>query len=145
MTEKTIFKAHFDTTDPSANLGIEIWLDDVLLNDINPITGPVDFAHNITDDESAHQLKFVLKNKLPGHTKIDDAGNIISDALVTVKDITFDDINVEQLFSELSDYCHDFNGSGNQIEDKFFGAMGCNGTVTFEFSTPFYLWLLENM
>ena len=42
-------------------------------------------------------------------------------------------------------YTHDFNGTQPEIEDTFFGEMGCNGTVSLRFTTPIYLWLLENM
>ena len=37
------------------------------------------------------------------------------------------------------------NGTQPEIADNFFGIAGCNGTISFRFSTPIYLWLLENM
>jgi len=46
---------------------------------------------------------------------------------------------------KLAQYQHDFNGTGNPTIDKFYGEMGCNGTVSLKFTTPIYLWLLENM
>jgi hypothetical protein len=46
--------------------------------------------------------------------------------------------------SYLNTLMSDFNPP-KLIKDKFYGSMGCNGTITFEFNTPFYLWLLENM
>jgi hypothetical protein len=42
-------------------------------------------------------------------------------------------------------YEHNANGTGPLVQDKFYGEMGCNGTVTLEFSSPTYLWLLEQM
>jgi hypothetical protein len=42
-------------------------------------------------------------------------------------------------------YTHDFNGSQPPVDDKFFGDLGCNGTVSLKFTAPTYLWLLENM
>jgi hypothetical protein len=50
------------------------------------------------------------------------------------------------MFSEQAEYHHDCNGTAQQvILDKFYREMGCNGTVSLKFTTPVYLWLLENM
>jgi hypothetical protein len=97
-----------------------------------------------TDDES-HVLEFVLSGKTIEHTQITDQGEIISDLTVRIQDISFDDIEISQIFSELSQYHHNFNGTQPSIVDRFYGEMGCNGTVRLEFTTPIYLWLLENM
>ena len=63
------------------------------------------------------------------------------------QDITveFDDIEIDQIVSELAEYHHNFNGTQPAIVDQFYGEMGCNGTLRLEFTTPIYLWLLENM
>jgi hypothetical protein len=42
-------------------------------------------------------------------------------------------------------YQHDFNGTGKLTTQNFYGELGCNGTVSLKFSTPIYIWLLENM
>ena len=97
-----------------------------------------------TDDET-HVLEFVLSGKTSEHTQITEHGEIVSDVTVQIKDIAFDDIIIDQIFSELAQYHHDFNGSQAALVDRFFGTMGCNGKVRLEFTTPIYLWLLENM
>jgi len=97
-----------------------------------------------TDDET-HVLEFVLSGKTSEHTQITEHGEIVSDVTVQIKDIAFDDIMIDQIFSELAQYHHDFNGSQAALVDRFFGTMGCNGKVRLEFTTPIYLWLLENM
>jgi hypothetical protein len=86
-----------------------------------------------------------MKNKIQEHTVVDSDGNIISDAMLTIANITFDDIKLGHLFTEQAVYHHDFNGTQDPIKDKFFGDMGCNGYVSLRFTTPIYLWLLENM
>ena len=83
--------------------------------------------------------------KTPAHTVVDEQGNIVSDAMINISKISVDDIDITQVVHELSVYQHDFNGSQPVIEDKFYGDMGCNGTVRLNFTTPIYLWLLENM
>jgi hypothetical protein len=99
----------------------------------------------IPDDEGEHEFKFVLKHKTPEHTVIDADGNITSDAVLSIANLAFDDIELGQVFVKQSVYHHDFNGSQAPVEDKFFGTMGCNGHVSLGFTTPIYLWLLENM
>jgi hypothetical protein len=64
--------------------------------------------------------------------------------VVTVGSFEFEDINVNQIVQDLAVYTHDFNGSATKTQDKFFGSMGCNGTLSLKFSTPIYIWLLEN-
>lgn len=99
----------------------------------------------IDDDQGDHELVFELAGKQPTHTKIDDQGRIIEDAVITVNNIIIDDLDVNSIFSEQSKYQHNFNGTGDQVTERFYDTMGCNGTVTLKFSTPIYLWLLENM
>jgi hypothetical protein len=126
-------------------LGLEIWLDDQCVLDCSHVDSGLHFEHAVPDDEADHTLKFVLKGKTQEHTKIDDAGQIISDARLTIKDLTFDDIELGHMFTEIAVYTHDFNGSGVTTQDKFYGEMGCNGSLSLTFSTPIYLWLLEHM
>jgi hypothetical protein len=59
--------------------------------------------------------------------------------------ISFDEIDCTQIIQDLAVYRHNFNGTGADIPDQFFGDMGCNGTIELKFATPVYLWLLENM
>jgi hypothetical protein len=96
------------------------------------------------EDES-HVLEFVLSGKIPEHTRITEQGEITSDVTVRIQDISFDDIEIDQIVSELAEYHHDFNGTQSAVIERFYGEMGCNGTVRLEFTTPVYLWLLENL
>jgi len=96
-------------------------------------------------DDQTHVLEFVLSGKTSEHTQITEQGEIESDVTVQIKDIAFDDIVIDQMVSELAEYHHDFNGTQPAVIDRFYGEMGCNGTVRLQFTTPIYLWLLENM
>jgi len=133
-----------DTTSPQAELMLSIVLDDTVVFE-QTITEPTKFYHTLSDDEAAHELKFVLNNKKPEHTKIDSEGNIVEDACVIINDLEFDAIALGQIVPEIAMYEHDFNGTGQPTQDKFYSHMGCNGTVSLKFNTPIYLWLLENM
>jgi uncharacterized membrane protein YkoI len=129
----------------TAALGFELLLDDKVLLSIDHVKESVPVSVEIDNDEGEHEFKFVMKNKTQEHTTIDDDGNIVEDAVLSIANVTVDDIKLEHLFVEKSVYYHDFNGSQDSIKDKFFGVMGCNGYVSLRFTTPIYLWLLENM
>jgi hypothetical protein len=113
--------------------------------DQDHVTQPVEIAHEVSDDDGEHVLRITLKNKLPEHTQVDDQGKILSDALLNVSGISFDEIDCTHIMQELSVYHHNLNGTAPKVQDRFFGDMGCNGTVELRFTTPVYLWLLENM
>ena len=137
----------FDLTssDYTSALGFEVVLDNVSLLSINHVNKPTPVSLEILDNDGEHEFKFVMKNKTPEHTVVDDNGNITKDAMLSIANIAFDDIKLGQVFVDQSVYHHSFNGSQAPVEDKFYGDMGCNGHVSLRFTTPIYLWLLENM
>lgn len=147
MSTSTVpFKIKIENTDPTKSLNFEILLDNVRIFYSAHVNLPAEFSYEINDEiETDHVLEFVMTSKTSDHTKVDDQGNIVSDAMISVKSIEFDEIDIFKTFIENSEYTHDFNGSQSQITEKFYGDMGCNGCVSFKFTTPFYLWLLENM
>jgi hypothetical protein len=139
------FHCAVSSTDFGVPLGLEIWLDDHKFFDQDHVDQIHNVEYEIADNDGDHQLRFVLKNKQSDHTQVDDTGNIFNDARVTVNNIDFDGIDCQYLTTKLAQYQHDFNGTGESTKQKFYGEMGCNGTVNLKFTTPIYLWLLENM
>lgn len=127
------------------DLGIEFWLDNDKFFDSNIKKGNTEIVYEFNEDDSDHNLKIILKNKTTDHTTIDSDGNILSDALISIENITIDTVNIDQLFLEESNYTHDYNGTKEEVTENFYGRMGCNGIVEYKFSTPFYIWLLEHM
>ena len=140
-----LISCSINTTDISAKLGIEVWLNNQQLLNQEHVTELIEFKYDLPDDDAEHELRFVMKNKTTEHTKIDEQGAIVSDACLTVSNLAFDEIELKHLFIDHSIYTHNFNGTQTEIQDKFYGEMGCNGTVSFKFTTPVYLWLLENL
>ena len=136
---------NIDTTNADVPLGMEIWLDDQQIFNQDHVTQNIAFCHELADTDAEHELRFVMKNKTAKHTQVDQDGNIIKDACLIVGDLEFDEIPLGHTFTDLATYTHDYNGTGSPIKDKFFGTMGCNGVVSLKFTTPIYLWLLENM
>lgn len=138
-------KINISTTDPSAELGIRVLLDNVTVHENSHVDGPYSFLHKINDDAKEHELVIELFGKQPTHTKINEAGEIINDCMLVIEGIEIEDIDVLHLLALYGEYHHDFNGTQPPTVAKFYNNLGCNGSVKFKFSTPFYLWLLETM
>lgn len=132
-----------DTTDTSADLNMEIWVDNECVRNFRVCA--TEFQYLVPDDSGDHSIKFVLKNKQSDHTQLDATGAIVKDACAVIKNFKFDDIEMDSLLQKLAVYEHDFNGTGSATQQQFFGSMGCNGTVELKFSTPSYLWILSHM
>jgi hypothetical protein len=145
MTNVVTIACTLDTTNPAATLGFEVWIDEQKFFDTDHVQVQQPVVVEIADDSGEHELRFVLKNKISDHTQVDAAGNIVSDSRLIVTDLTFDKIQLGHIVTEQAIYTHNFNGTQHEIQDKFYGEIGCNGTVSLKFSTPVYLWLLEHM
>jgi hypothetical protein len=133
------------SSDFLAALGLEAWIDDTEIFRCDHVQQAQTITFDLPNDDGDHELRLILKNKTGEHTQIDQNGTIVKDAVLTVDNLKFDEIDLGQIFSEHAVYTHNFNGFSAQIQDKFWGTMGCNGTVSLKFSTPVYIWLLENM
>ena len=145
MQSTALFTCDIGTIDSSAKLGMEVWIDDQQIFNSDHVQETVKIEHNFNDNDGNHELRFIMKNKNEDHTKVDEAGNIVKDARLTVTNVAFEEIPLNQLFFDQAVYQHDFNGTQDLINDKFFGEMGCNGVLSLKFTTPIYLWLLEHM
>ena len=143
--EKTKITFLVSTTNPDADLGFEAWLNDQKVVDIDHVKESTEVSVPVSDDDGEHVLKLILKGKRLEHTIINDSGDIVADAVLEIVNLAVDSIPLGQVINEKTVYTHDFNGTQTVIKDQFFGTMGCNGTVELKFTTPIYLWLLENM
>ena len=139
------FSCSIGTSNADIPLGIQVWIDDLCVHEHSHVSETYDICYEINDDDADHVLRFVLKNKLPEHTSITESGEIESDARLLIKNIQFDDMDCDLITYQSALYHHDFNGTGAPTQERFYGEMGCNGTVSLKFTTPIYLWLLENL
>jgi hypothetical protein len=145
MTNTISISFELNTSNDQAELGFEAWVDDEKFVDINHVQGRQLIKIDMSDTDGEHTLKLILKNKTAAHTKIDEQGNIMSDATLAISDLAFDEIKLGHMTTKLATYSHDFNGTKEPAQEQFYGEIGCNGTVSLGFTTPIYLWLLENM
>jgi hypothetical protein len=143
--EKSTFSCKVGTSNADVPLGMEVWIDDQKIFDQGHVLGDNQIDYEFVDDDGDHELRFVLKNKLPEHTKVDQDGKITSDATLLVSNIRFEDVSCQQIVYGAAEYLHSFNGINEPTKHRFYGEMGCNGTASLKFTTPIYLWLLEKM
>ena len=128
MTTETItFACQVQPTNSAVALGLRVVLDQATIFETAHVTETVQIKHEISDADGEHELTFELFGKLPEHTKITETGEIVSDALLEISNITLDDIDLDQIFQLLAAYRHDFNGSQTPADHKFYRHMGCNG------------------
>ena len=136
MTPTTTITGFIDSSDKKITLGTEVWIDNICVVNVEHVDRIVHFSHVLEEDNAEHELRIVMKHKTPDHTELDDAGNIIRDAMLSISDIKFDEIALGQVLLNKAVYTHDFNGSQPPVDDKFFGDLGCNGTVSLKFTAP---------
>jgi hypothetical protein len=105
---------------------------------------PQQFKHEFDDSVANHIFEIVLSNKRAEQTKVDKHGQIIEDVFAEVYDVKINEIEIGQVFYGQSLYFHDNNSYSKPVIGQFFRQLGCNGIVKFEFSTPGYVWLMEN-
>jgi hypothetical protein len=145
MSDSIVISGVVTPSDCGAAIGAEVWIDQHCVINCEHVDSAILFEHTLDDTDGEHELRIVMKHKQAAHTRLDDQGNITQDAVLTVSDLEFDSIDIMQITTDRAEYCHDFNGSQPAGKHRFYGDMGCNGTVSLKFTTPVYLWLLENM
>jgi hypothetical protein len=134
------------TSDAAVPLAFEAWIDDECIFKTDHVTETVQINYDLPEEDDAqHSLRLIMNGKTQEHTRVDEQGNITQDARLSIAKVCFDEIELGYVFLDRVVYVHNFNGTGESVDDRFFGEMGCNGTVELKFSSPVYLWLLENM
>lgn len=98
--------------------------------------------HAEFENEGTHQLTIELLDKKPEHTEVDDQGNIIKDSVLKIKKVSIEDIEIQNNFSlDQEKFYYEHSGERHQLYDT----LGVNGKAVINFSTPFYIWLLETI
>ena len=141
------FDISFDLTssDYDCGLGFEVFYNNKQILNIDHCRSSTMLAFTLDAEEGDQELKFIMKNKTMDHTTVDENGQIVKDAYLNISNFTINSVELGHTFLEQCKYHHDFNGSQDPVVDKFYGDMGCNGTLIFLFQSPIYLWLVMNM
>jgi len=139
------FSCDVNTNIPSNPIHLQILLDDNVMFDKN-IDQEESVSFEFDEDEGEHLLRFVISGKNDSHNIKDDNGVILDTTQISITNISFDDFDITNIImGNPLKYIHDFNGTSEMSEHKFYDIAGCNGEIILKFDTPIYLWLLENM
>jgi len=113
------------------------------------------FEFDATVPEGACFLGIELLNKTTLDTVLDANGNIIEDLLLNIDSVEIDEIDLGSLLWTASDYRPDYpekyqlemsnQGKDLPVSVKNCVNLGWNGRWTLPFTSPFYIWLLENI
>ena len=112
----------------------------------------IEFEHELEEGKS-YSLIIDRLGKDKTQTIVED-GKIVKDQLLHIKSIEIDEIDIGSLIYEgvykpeyPEPWATQQTETGNKLPEtlKNVTQMGHNGTWTFTFSSPFYMWLLENL
>ena len=112
----------------------------------------IEFEHEL-EEGKPYNLIINRLGKGAGQTVVED-GKIVKDQLLHIKNIEIDEIDLGNLVFEgiyQPDYPEPWATQqakiGNELPKSIKNSpnLGHNGTWTFEFVSPFYMWLLENL
>jgi len=157
-TEKLKFKLELHATMWDLPPVAEILIDDKSYFKGN-ITGTeqkptlVEFEHEF-EEEKDYRLIIKRSGKDKNQTVINDKGDLLKDQLLNIKSIDIDEIELGALVYEgiyTPDYPEPWatqqRETGVELQESFKNVtkMGHNGTWQFKFTSPFYMWLLENL
>ena len=106
----------------------------------------ISFGAEVGEGEHTLQISFVNKDHTC-NTFVDADGKIVEDLFIHLTKLEIDDIDLENLLSHsVYDLATPVEFNGAQVSSmpnhRF---MSWNGTITLKFTSPFYLWLLENL
>lgn len=95
------------------------------------------------EENQIHELKIRLENKSNEDTVQNETKTaIIKDLLLNIDSIEIDDIELDQIKWSASEFVPD-DSTRPRLDNCV--NLGWNGAYVIQFTSPFYLWLLENM
>ena len=113
----------------------------------------IEFEHEL-EEEKQYNLIIKRSGKSSSQTVINEKGDILKDQLLNIKRIEIDEIDIGALVYEgvyTPEYPEPWatqqREAGNDLTANFKNVtkIGHNGEWQFTFSSPFYMWLLENL
>ena len=113
----------------------------------------IEFEHEM-EEGNKYNLIINRSGKTGNQTIINEKGDILKDQLLNIKSIEIDEIDIGGLVFE-GTYTPQYpepwatqqRSAGKDLPENFKNVtqMGHNGTWSFTFESPFYMWLLENL
>ena len=113
----------------------------------------IEFEHDLEEGKE-YNLTINRSGKGKNQTVVNEKGDLLKDQLLNIKSIEIDEIEIGALVYEgvyTPDYPEPWatqqKAQGIKLRESFKNVtqMGHNGTWSFTFKSPFYMWLLENL
>ena len=157
-TEKLKFKLELYATMWDRPPHAEILIDDKnhFKGDITGTEDKPDLIEFEAEFEENKEYALIIERsgKSNNQTVINEKGDILKDQLLHIKSIEIDDIDLGHLVYEgiytpnyPEPWATQQRESGQDLKESFKNVtiIGHNGTWSFRFKSPFYMWLLENL
>lgn len=122
--------------------GARVYVNNTLIYE-NLVRKPMEVTWSGELDEGNHTISVEMYNKKDGDTVTDNNENIINDVVLNIDDIEIDEISLDNLLWTKSVYTPTDPNSPESLTECV--NLGWNGTWKLKFSTPIYLWFLENL
>lgn len=143
MSETVDIKINLSSTNWGSRYpGARVYIDEILIYE-NLIVEPTEVSWSGELNESEHKIIVEMYNKKDGDTVLDDQDNILNDVILNIDGISIDDIELDQIIWSKSVYYPNSEYAPNQLTDCV--NLGWNGCWELTFSSPVYLWFLENL
>jgi len=113
----------------------------------------VEFEQEL-EEGNEYNLIILRSGKDKNQTVVDENGDLLKDQMLNIKSIEIDEIDIGALIYEgvyTPDYPEPWATQqrevGTELPESFKNVtqMGHDGKWAFKFSSPFYMWLLENL
>ena len=157
-TEKLKFKIEVFATYWDKHPSLESLIDDEsiyssVISETEDKPKLIEFEHEF-EEEKSYNLVLKRGGKTKTQTILNDKGDILKDQLLHIKSMEIDEIDIGSLVYEgvyepayPEPWATQQKQAGTELPKTFKNVtqMGHNGTWTFTFSSPFYMWLLENL
>ena len=149
MKNNKLISVTFDinVSDTSKPMKLLITLDDDVIIDTKTTNDLYRISCDFLDDDTTHSIKVHLSEKTNSHTIIKN-DKIISSAQLEITNFLINGLDIFDILSskkEVAKYLHNSNNPGNFVEHYYDPIMGFNGIVEFNFKTPVYAWLFDNL
>ena len=157
-TEKLKFKLELYSTMWDKAPQCEIMIDDksYFQGEINATSEKpqtIEFEHECEEDKE-HTLTINRTGKSIGQTVVNEKGDILQEQLLEIKGMEIDEIDIGALVYEgvytpkyPEPWATQQKEAGENLKESFTNVtkMGHNGTWKLKFTSPFYMWLLDNL
>lgn len=129
---------HWDNRYP----GARVYINQELIHE-GLIAEPTELSCSGELDEGEQVIVVEMYDKRDDDTVVDENENIIKDVILKIDNISFDDVDLNELVQMGSMYYPKSEYAPEVLNQCI--NLGWNGRWELKFSSPTYLWLLENL